>query len=173
MKNQDYADYEGSESYQGSGELKSQQIILNLYNKALTEGSKEMTEEGTRTRLINGEPITVATPNQKEVFINSVEMSYFSLISHISKCKDKDLVNKFEQIKDKKSQIYDKYNEQMKSIKKPNWYDNDKVFENNNLISMSRRQLEDSLFQLHKEILIMITELLNYYKYFEEGGSDK
>lgn len=165
-------EYEG-EDYRGQADLKSQQIILRAYNKALLEGSKELTQEGTRTRLIDGQPVVVATPNQKEIFVNSVEMSYLSLSAFVAKCTDKKLVERINNNLAKKEKIFHFYRQRINEIQRRNQYDDSKIFETNELISFENKRREHDIYLLHKDLLQLLTELLAHYNYFEEGGSHK
>jgi len=86
-------EYEDAENYQGgSGKdgLNEKEIILKLFQRALMEGSKEMNPGGVQRRLIGNEVMEFVVPDQREIFINSVEMLKTSLTKRIINLKDKE-----------------------------------------------------------------------------------
>lgn len=85
-KNNDMS-FEDSENYSGSSskEVTKAQIILEQLRECIKMGSKEMCGGGTRTRIINGQEIEIMVPNQREIFVNSVEMLWSMVLPDFTK----------------------------------------------------------------------------------------
>ena len=67
---------EDSENFfSGGGKgIDIKQIVLSKFNKALDEGGKEMSKGGIQRKLINGVWMDIEVPNQREIFMNAVNM---------------------------------------------------------------------------------------------------
>ena len=88
MRDEEFS-YEDSESYRSDEKVSVKDIILRLFQKALREGSKEMTAAGVQKRLIDGQVVELAVPNQMQIFVNSVQMVEIPLKPYFKKTKNK------------------------------------------------------------------------------------
>lgn len=179
MKETEDMSFEDSENYKGSNAKGIKEISLNLFQKAMNEGSKEMTEGGIYKRVINGEVIEFVAPNQKEIFINTIEMLDASLIPHFSMAKSKELKIEYENLKKDKENIDKDFNNEIKRI---NEMYKDKInspFQSsklsfiaqfNNEIKNNDRNYEMSKIRLYKKMLVLFSKLLADLNYFNEEG---
>jgi hypothetical protein len=82
-------EFEDAETYRSkSTGVGIKEIALKQFQKCCEEGSKEMTNGGVMKRLINNEVVELAVPNQRELFINNVEMLRTILKGKINKNKE-------------------------------------------------------------------------------------
>ncbi len=72
-----------TEGYKAGSEYGMKIIVYKQLQKCIDEGSKEMTRGGKITRIIDGIPIDIAVPNQREIYINSCEHLKLLILSHI------------------------------------------------------------------------------------------
>ena len=126
-------DYEDSENWKGGGEqLSIKEISLRRFSKALQEGSKEMVGAGIDRRVINGEVFEIPRPNQRQVFINSVEMAKIPLVPEIKKSK---LNEQFKSIEEEIKKLNNEYRTKFENSSKlfienaPNSWKNDPMKE--------------------------------------------
>ncbi len=87
-----------TEGYKAGSEFGLKSIIYKQLQRCIDEGSKEMTGGGTITRIIDGRPISIAVPNQREIYINSCEHLKILLLKHITDNLDK--IEDFIKVKD-------------------------------------------------------------------------
>jgi len=171
----DDIEFEDSETFRGSHTTSFKDIILEIYKRCCIEGSKDMTaESGVFNRLVNGVVIEIVVPNQKEIFINNVDILRIALLPIFEKHKkifykyieeynkriDELITIRHKQI----SFIEQKYKNKMhlKDKDYPNLYNLD--------IKKQNIYFENERVIIHKELLIGISFLLSYLRYFEEEG---
>jgi len=171
--------FEDSENFSGSENLSIKQIVLKQLQKCVEEGSKEMSGGGYRTRILNGEQISIFVPNQREVFVNNVKMLWVLVLPYYAKT---------DVIKESKKSIDERLNELKNTSNaelnnKFNW-----VLPNSTHGVMPReiQRVKKEMFltiqknannyrerktvELHHELLKAISYLLESLDYFEEAG---
>ena len=85
------------------------EVVLRAIEKCRIEGSKEMTKGGEITQLIEGQPVVVTIPNQRKIFMESVETLYDLLYFYFDK-EVKDNTDKYmEAIEDIYGEYLEKY----------------------------------------------------------------
>ncbi len=176
-------EFEDVENYSGSGGqgLSEKEIILKLFQKSLMEGAKEMSPGGVQKRFINNEVVEFPVPNQREVFINSVDMLRVGLTKRILDMNQKEnatTIKKYNEAMgeidkinqtygDNQKQILEEYQKRMNSkimsIKQVSIekYNND----NKNLNDMHEMQL----VQAHKRLLNSLSMLIAENDYIGVG----
>jgi len=170
-------DYEGSENWKSRSDVGGiKEMAMRLFNKALLEGAKEMTQGGVFERVINGEIINVAIFNQREIFINSVQMIKATLLPKIKKSSMK---KDFKDNEDSLKQLQIKHDKSVEDLQKNyiNFLDNPspntehKVIEYNKKLNILVNELELNKVEIHKELLNCVSNLMEELKYFEESGA--
>lgn len=179
-KKPSYSDieYEDAESFRGSHDkISIKQISLERFHNAMREGSKEWTESGIVTRLIDGKPVDILMPNQREIFNNSVEMCYYPLCPYINSCRDENVKKMFETVNLQRKMITDWFNEELKKLdeeneERINTPDNSRrqewIQEYNKRLRLLEGRHQNKLVSLHKELLKSLSFLLHEMNYFEE-----
>lgn len=109
-------EYEDTETWRGGQELSIKEISLNAFNRAMKEGSKEMTRGGLVKRFVQGEIVEIVLPNQVELFVNATKMAHIPLLPHISKCKDDDIKTRFTLIETQFQNITKNYKEKLEQL---------------------------------------------------------
>ena len=175
-KPQQEIEVEGGEGYQGKTEgLSAKQIILNQLQRCCIEGGKEMAVGGLQKRIIDGKVIEIVVPNQKEIFINSVEMLWILVQPKALELKEDDerkkemvmTLNRVQAIKDN----FKKKRGNIMEIWKTKYKRNPDRKESLNIaLSLYDRQEEESKLYDTKNILLLISGLLSKLNYFEEKG---
>ena len=176
-------EYEDAENYQGgSGKdgLNEKEIILKLFQRALMEGSKEMNPGGVQRRLIGNEVMEFVVPDQREIFINSVEMLKTSLIKRIINLKDKEpfIDGKFKEAAaeiDKVNQDHNKRQSHIMNEYAPRA--NSRIYaikdgagrKYNADLKTANEIHATELVAAHKKLLAAISILLFEYNYLGEG----
>ena len=175
-------EYEDIENYGGgSGGGGIKEICLRLFSKACSEGSREWTESGIITRFMNGQSVEVMLPDQREIFINSVQMLHTAVLPKEMRCKDEPIKEMFKGVKEKISKL-DKWKsegmndlrsefskEKMQNLKVD--MKNQKVMEYNHTVKDIETTYNHKLTQIHKELLNAISCLMDKLNYFEEVGA--
>ncbi len=168
-------EFEDSESYKkGEDKLSVRQIILKQLQKCMTEGSKEMTRGGTVKKIMDGRLIEESIPNQRELFINSVEMLKIPLLkrfqSYISKKDDNEIKKLFESTESKLKELKEEHSK----IRKDIIYSKNKPAHSeavNNKLGLIYNEFEIEKVEIYKQLLIAITYLLDEEHYFEEESA--
>ena len=162
--------------------LSIKQIALEQFRRCGIELTKPMSQGGYEQKFINGNPIVVQVPNQREVFKNSVltleTTLYPSIMSKEEfkdkiKSNDKEIENENKLFNDKRNNIiknsYNNHN--LKLLKqysmqpqKNNNIDYEKLLLN--LID----EHEIILVSIYQRRLRILSLLLNELKYFDESG---
>jgi len=89
QKPNDDIDVEDSENYLSSTEsLEIKQIVLRQLQKCIVEGSKEMDRGGVRERIVNGQAVNIIVGNQREVFVNNIDMLWSLVLPQIKANQD-------------------------------------------------------------------------------------
>jgi len=171
------------DSYIGSGSkdgLGIKEISLKHFHKAMLEGSKEMTEGGVTRRLIDGHLVELPVPNQREIFINCVQMVRIALAPQFLSCKEEKIKEKFTQfdkeLADLNKAYHNKLDEVETAYKDRNIIKNPmlkqtRIQEYNHNISHLDNALELKRVELHKKLLEALSLLLNDLGYFDEIGT--
>jgi len=166
----DVIEYEDSENWKGSNDkLSVKEIGLRLFSKALAEGSKEMTGSGVDKRLIGGQLFEIPRPNQREVFVNSVEMAKMFLLPLIQKSKHQQM---FKDCEDKIIKVNKECEDKMQKINNtPQGRNgNESIDIYNKAVEELTESYEFMNVKIHKELLAAISFLLSENKYFDEVG---
>lgn len=177
----DEIEFADSENWRGGGTTKIQEIILRNFQKAIIEGSKEMTAGGgVVQRLVNGELIEVPVPNQREVFINSVQMLGTVLKPHLLRNPQisDDTKQIFADFETKLKELDDRY---MKQVNELNTYyskrcnamtpqGNQCIAEFNNKLRYMKDSQELERVDVYKKCLEALSFLLNDLGYLVEKG---
>lgn len=88
-------EFEDSENYRGGNDTFTfWHIVLKHLKVCIEEGSKEMDKGGLKKRVIDGKVFEVVVPNQREIFINSVEMLQTLLLPEMQHKKRKKFAEK-------------------------------------------------------------------------------
>jgi len=178
MDKQDNIDYEDSESYSGGDKnIGIKEISLRLFQKAVMEGSKEMTQGGVFKRIIDGQLIEYSVPNQVEIFCNSVEMFYYAMQPYVArggeefKTQIKELLEQLiEAEKDYKEDVT-AIKSQTKNISEGYLSSNGiNIADISNSVKIRFNKYENTKIKLRKDQLALLSELLSKLNYFEEGG---
>jgi len=153
-------------------------LVMEQYKRCCTEGSKEMTVGGMVTRMINGQKIEMMMPNQIQIYINTVEHlrilldpkiqfhgKYGKLVNTINKktiALNRRLKKEKEGIRDKYNKLSDK-REQGGSSEKQMYYQDyiDKL-------ESYKNKHEFRKYMLYKDLLSILSMLLDKLNYFEE-----
>jgi len=177
----DSFEYEDTETWKGrSDEVSIKEIALKLFQKALAEGSKEMTQGGIVKRVVEGQTIEIIAPNQREIFVNSVQAIHCVLVPHIESCRDDDVKTKFQGIDEelktlegefkKKYAELDKANDTRRQARRASernvWSE-----QYNQSINELNNDSELAQVVIYKKKLQAISYLLFAKKYFEEATS--
>ena len=78
---------QGSESIEVGGEYSKKKpesfrdVVLRAIEKIRLEGSKEMTKGGEITQMFDGEPVVITIPNQRNIYIQSINTFYDLLVN--------------------------------------------------------------------------------------------
>jgi len=167
--------YEDSEDWRGSNDSFSiKEIALRQFNRAMLEGVREMTSGGVKNRLVDGQIMEFVVPNQKEIFINAVEMAFMPLRPYVSKCSDESIKDKFKTYDESIKQLNKNYTDTLVSIRKE--YDSKigigKDFSNeyNLRVRNVANNFENAKVSLSKQLLEAISYLLFDLDYFGETG---
>ena len=180
-KNYPVDEYEDIENYgSGSGGGGIKEICLRLFSKACSEGSREWTESGIITRFMNGQSVEVMLPDQREIFINSVQMLHTAVLPKEMRCKDDDINKMFKDVKDAISKL-NKWRDdglaelrsqfsqgKMQHLKVD--MKNQKVSEYNHTMKEIETTYNHKLTHIHKDLLNAISCLMDKLNYFEEVG---
>lgn len=180
-KQKPHIEYEDSENWKGSGEqLSIKEICLRAFSKATMEGSKEMVSAGVDRKLIGGVVYEFPRPNQREIFINSVDMLRIILEPSIIKSR---LKESFEEVDNETLKIDNEYKKKLDDCVKVfgetkiSKYGRDdplkekvRIDNYNKTISNINEQFEFVKVTLSKKLLIVISHLLKEKNYFDEGG---
>lgn len=172
----DDMEFEDGEGFRSKAEgVTIKTIVLKQYEKCCTEGSKEMTGGGVINRIINGQLIELAVPNQREIFINSVEMLNIVLIPEIKKNKKliQEDIDKFEYSLQKLNINLNEYMQQIDSnitFDDPRYKQHSEAYYKDKNISIQNLHdnYELAKVELYKSLLRTIGMLLNHLNYFEE-----
>lgn len=178
MDKQDNIDYEDSESYSGGDKnIGIKEISLRLFQKAVMEGSKEMTQGGVFKRIIDGQLVEYSVPNQVEIFCNSVEMFYYAMQPYVSKGGKEFKTQMTELLKqltdDEKDYKKDviTIKSQTKNIVQGYLSSNGiNIADISNSVKIRFNKYENTKIKLRKDQLALLSELLSKLNYFEEGG---
>ena len=182
---QQTSEYEDIANYKKTGEIGGiREISLRLFNNAMSEGSKEMTEAGIIRKLINGEVVEIMRPNQKEVYINSVSMLHICLIpkikllpmEHELYCRFGVFEQDLDKLNAKENKLMDEVKEEGKKapnpFRRPDQY---QVAMNNN--NKRVRDIttwgEDQRKKLYDNLLVACSFMLMHLNYFDAKGSTK
>lgn len=176
--------YEDGDDWRGSSEgLGIKEISLRNFSKAMLEGSKEMVGAGVEKKLINGVIYEIPRPNQREVFINSVEMAYVPLRPKLEKSKKKKMFEDFDNTLKKLDNAFEsriqklrleldkekpKVNNHIQEAVKQRY--NAMIHTYNQTFSDYKEDYEIEKVKVYKELLIAISFLLNELDYFDEVG---
>ncbi len=173
-------EYEDAEQYKGGSEAPTiKEVSMKLFQKAMIEGSKEMIGAGVDKRLINGEVVEFIRPNQREVFINSVEMAFIPLKPKAEGCKKEKIKEMFKNFDKEKKEIIDKYSKDMGNLneKYKQTLSNQNSESHNQSVSDFNREIDNlkidfewKQVSISKGLLKAISYLLDELKYFEESG---
>lgn len=180
-KPKDNFEYEDVDSW-GGGSGKGvgiKEISLNRFQRAMLEGGKEMTGGGVQTRVIDGQVIQIAVPDQREIFINCVKMSHITIIPKINALKEEDdLKKKFIAWEDNNKTIKKTYVDKLRRLQqdyksKPQDYlapNGNSSEEYNIKYTIIKEKLDLDRVEESRELLILISLLLHSLNYFDEGG---
>lgn len=172
IPSEDKIEYEDMESGYGSKATSIKEIVLRQYSRCLTEGSKEMSLGGVKTRVINGQVFEIAVPNQIEIFVNSVEMLKISLEPNIKQEK-KTVGEKIEKNNDNLNKVEEYYKKEKKGLMenyKPyneKWINKYKN-EHNTRLANIEKNYEYARVKIYREILVTMSFLLKEMNYFDE-----
>ena len=177
--------YEDGDSWHGSKDgLGIKEISLSAFQKAMREGSKEMTQGGVFSRYVDGELVQFAIPNQREIFINSVEMTHIVVKPHIMGLKEnvpaqKIVKDMFDKIGGDLKEVNDSFNKQKDNLDlltenrggaMEHKVKMNLVAEYNNGLTDLEAERETAIVKVYHDLLSAISFLLNHIGYFEEKG---
>lgn len=157
---------EDGENYSSGKELGIGTISLEQFRRCCVEGSREMNRGGTKRRIVEGKLIEIDVPNQREVFINAVDMLHVILIPELSSKYQKELLEEVQgidrQMKDTEKESLDKYKLWESKLKNNKSAFNEKVDQLND-------DLELSKVQISRKKLMVLSLLLKEINYYGEG----
>ncbi len=167
----------------GSSGTGIKEISLNRFQKAMIEGGKEMTGGGVQTRFVDGQTIQIAVPDQREIFINCVKMSYITIIPKIQEMKDDpkknkiDLKHKFKMWDTTNSSLLNDHEEKLKNLRqklssKSKGYlsPNQDTDEYQLMYAAIKERHDNERVEKSRELLTLISLMLNHLNYFDEKG---
>ncbi len=165
-------EFEDSEGYKkGEDKLSIRQIILNQLQKCMTEGSKEMVRGGTIKRIVGGKTMEIAIPNQREVFINSVEMLKIPLLRrfkhYCNKKGDNDIKDIFGSTEKELKELKEDYIKVRNAIVS-NKNKNENINATNTRVGSIYNDFEIRKVEIYKQFLMAVSYLLDEENYFEE-----
>lgn len=178
-------EYEDTDTWKSGSELSIKEISLNLFNKAMREGSKEMTKGGIMQRYINGELVELVLPNQREIFINSVQMAYVPLLPHILKCDNVEVKEMFKRVDEEIDRNDEMHYQALATLQSqytdlnfkrptPNSREfltvQNRIHDYNNKLAELDELNESRKVQLGFKLLKAISYLLYESNYFDEAG---
>jgi len=146
-----------------------QELSLEHFRRCIVEGSREMNRGGQQQKYIKDVGvITIDAPNQREVFVNSVQLFHTILLPEL--IKNEELLKETQRIdaeitkEEKKSQeVFTNFKERFKINSNLSWDQN---------IDKINDRLERKKVLLSKKKLMVFSLLLKELNYFKEiGGS--
>jgi len=164
---------EDGEDYRSNTAIGLKEIAIEQYRRACLEGSKEMTRAGERRVIRNGMATIIDIPDQRQVFMNSVQILKGTLMEKI--LQDKETLEKLniidEEIKNinlvykiryKKIVEYDTRVQSNSSSKRlsPSNYDN----------LIEERDLK--IVETHRKLLTTLSLLLCKLNYLGESSAE-
>ena len=168
-------EFEDSENFKsGDDKLTIKTIILRQVHKCMLEGSKEMTQGGVIKKIVDNKLVEQNIPNQREVFINSVEMLKIPLLRKFNKyCKKKDETDikiLFEATEDELKQLK-KYYKDTKTKLMTDRRKTDSITQVNSRLGDLYNNFELRKVDIYKKFLISCSYLLDEENYFEEESA--
>ncbi len=169
MNTKDFDDIEieDSSNWSSSKGKGKKEIIYEQYERCLKEGSKEMSEGGILNRVINGKVESVFVPNQNEIFENSVNMLWVSIIFEIEgKYK-----GEFSKSAEHYKKQYEKLNKDFNNVISEFKVDEKKGF---NMLPKAMKLNHiyyKELYKLNMEKLKLCNLILNKENWFEERNA--
>lgn len=145
------------------------EIALEQFRRCIIEGSKEMNRGGRIKKVVKGEAIEIDVPNQREVYVNAVDVLHRTLLADLS--EQKDLLKEMQEV-DKKIQEIEtsaikKYKEFIKQDRINPKSNRDVVIDDmNDNFEIKKLALAHKKFS----VLSLLLKKLNYYS--ESGGSN-
>ena len=181
MDNKSYDSLEITEGGSSDKSLYSVQV-MEQYRACIRESSKEKTTGGIIYRIINGEKVEVAVPNQLEIFINTVDALFVMLTPYVVDHQDhigkevNDFDDRHKKIKEHAEKLRKQYTKKFNSMstkKGPNGISERDLHRDKYKLLMKEinEREELSLYEANKYLLVAMTKLLKRLNWFEELGS--
>ncbi len=166
-----------SENYRsGQGESRKS-IVMENYKRCCVEGSKEMTQSGIVTRVIDGRAVEVAVPDQIEIFANSVEMLKASLMDKVNENPDlmKEYLGVYEELEKTKEDYTVKAKQTIdeQANVSSNRRNVGQQFVVAGIIERLRRSYELKRLLAYRKLFVGLSLLLGRLNYFDEMGVTK
>lgn len=180
-KQNEDVDIEDSEHYLSSTEsLEIKQIVLRQLQKTIIEGAKEMDRGGIRERVVNGQVINIIVGNQREVFVNNIDMLWSLILPQVQANKDliKEHLGNFNKDLKTNQEEYDSTRKQIKkdittleqSEKTKTWKSNYSAILND-MLRRSQDNFELRKLEIYRRKLNAVNFLLDKLNYFGETGA--
>jgi len=157
------------------------ELVMRQLSRCVTEGSKEMDGGGIRKRIVQGQLVEIGVPNQREIFINSVEMLYFILEPYLK--NDKAVIKKvgklFDNFDKNKDGICLEYQKNLTNAQNRanfitanarGWVKDDSKGVYGEESQKARENYELKLVDLYKKRLQALSFLLDELDYFSNVG---
>lgn len=150
------------------------EIILNQYNKCVLEGSKEMTFGGVVRKFINGQVMEFSVPNQREIYINSVDHLKI-LLSPELRDEDYKLEIQEDMVKfyEKQRAINEEYAQRI-GVLNERYYkdlkrDSSVTADYNDKLIRAKNFKEGQLVELYREELLdILTKIMSLINFFDD-----
>ena len=165
---------EDDDFFSGGKSVGIKELAIEQYRRCLIEGSKEMVRGGYGQKVVNGKIVDQYIPNQREIFINCVQMLETLLMSNLikedgrsKKIKFPEIVEQME-IADRKINktkaaffdVLDKINIKAKELN---------VDSRRNIEQLENKQ-EMELVNNYKQKLVVLGMLIDKENYFGENS---
>jgi len=164
-------------------ETSFKQICLTQYSSCCREGSKEMTSGQTRKVVTQHGVVEIMTPNQTQIFVNTVEMLRVLLLPHIATNHKKigpmlkkhydDLAalnNNYEGIRGNLKKEYDSIPNTRQNINEPTQKELHAKEYRTLLQKIEETYQQQLVIHYRDKLLSALSQLLSDLGYFEEGS---
>lgn len=175
IDNQQTMQFEDAENIGGRGEGETiQQAVMRQLTYCVKEGSKEMSGGGVKSRILNGERVDYYAPNQREIFINAVEMLWILVIPSYHKNREV-IERQIKEIEEELEEIEKFGKKQLKNNSvRASVYGRGNYNATHSSLNMLNSSFQDK-YEMQKVAayrmkLVAISKLLDHINYFEEGA---
>lgn len=165
---------EDAENYKAAETLGIREIALRQFERCILEGSKELKKGGIQKKLLDGKEVLIEIPNQREIYINSVQQLEIILLPELVKKEKikKDVEELNRQISETRLKQHEKMQQLQEENKKAKEKSDErrKFFVEDETFVYWNNFYEKEELDLYKEKLILLSLLLNDLNYLAEAS---